>query len=132
MLEATNIIIKFLIPLLFGSLFFFASVVAPTIFKTLEEKNARSFLRGIFPKIYLYSGIFSLIITLALIFINPFLSFIFLIITIGYFYSRQYLMQKINKASDQKKQKEFQRLHKFSVVIFVTQLILMTIVYFLL
>ena len=132
MLEVTNIIIKFLIPLLFGSLFFFASVVAPTIFKTLEEKNARFFLRGIFPKIYLYSSILSLIITLALFFINPFLSLIFLIITIGYFYSRQYLMHKINLASDQKMQKEFQRLHKFSVVIFVTQLILMTIVYFLL
>ncbi len=129
--ELIYIIIKFLVPSLFGSLIFFASVVAPTVFKTLDENNARVFLRSIFPKIYLYSGILSLIITIILFFVNSFLSFIFLIITIGYFYSRQFLMHKINLASDEKKQREFKKLHRFSVVIFVTQLMLMTIVYFL-
>ena len=39
MLELINIIIKFLIPSLFGSLIFFASVVAPTVFKTLDENK---------------------------------------------------------------------------------------------
>ncbi len=129
--EIINIIIKFLIPSLFGGLIFFASVVAPTLFKTLDENNARVFLRSIFPKIYLYSGILSLIITIILFFVNFFLSFIFLIIAIGYFYSRQFLMHKINLASDEKKQSDFKKLHRFSVIIFITQLILMTMVYFL-
>ena len=101
------ILIKFFIPFLLGGLFFFAIIVAPNVFKSLDEKNSRLFLRGIFPKLYFYSGILSLFISLNLFFINNFLSFIFFIITLGYFFSRQYLMIRINKASDQKNQKEF-------------------------
>ena len=123
------ILVKFFIPFLLGSLFFFALFVAPNVFKSLDEKNSRLFLRGIFPKLYLYSGILSLFISLNLFFINNFLSFVFFIITIGYFYSRQYLMIRINKASDQKNQKEFNKLHRFSVLIFITQILLMILIF---
>ena len=123
------ILIKFFIPFLLGGLFFFALLVAPNVFKSLDEKNSRLFLRGIFPKLYLYSGILSLFISLNLFFINNFLSFIFFMITLGYFYSRQYLMIRINKASDQKNQKEFKKLHRFSVLIFITQILLMVLIF---
>ena len=123
------ILIKFFIPFLLGGLFFFAIIVAPNVFKSLDEKNSRLFLRGIFPKLYLYSGILSLFISLNLFFINNFLSFVFFIITLGYFYSRQYLMIRINKASDQKNQKEFKKLHRFSVLIFITQILLMILIF---
>ena len=123
------ILVKFFIPFLLGGLFFFAALVAPNVFKSLDEKNSRLFLRGIFPKLYLYSGILSLFISLNLFFINNFLSFIFFIITLGYFYSRQYLMIRINKASDQKNQKEFKKLHRFSVLIFITQIFLMIVIF---
>ena len=53
-------------------------------------------------------------------------------ITLGYFYSRQFLMIKINEASDQKNQKEFKKLHRFSVLIFVTQILLMIIIFIIL
>ena len=129
MLDYLLILIKFLIPFLLGGLFFFAILVAPNVFKTLDEKNSRLFLRGIFPKLYLYSGILSLFISLNLFFINNFLSFIFFIITLGYFYSKQYLMIRINKASDQKNQKEFKKLHRFSVLIFITQILLMILIF---
>ena len=102
MLDYLFILVKFFIPFLLGGLFFFAALVAPNVFKSLDEKNSRLFLRGIFPKLYLYSGILSLLISLNLFFINNFLSFMFFIITLGYFYSRQYLMIRINKASDHK------------------------------
>ena len=130
--EYLLILTKFLIPFLLGGLIFFSALVAPNVFSSLDEKNARVFLRGIFPKLYLYSGIFSLFISLILFFINSFLSFIFFIITIGYFYSRQFLMIKINEASDQKNQKEFKKLHRFSVLIFVTQILLMIIIFMIL
>ena len=120
---------KFLIPLLLGGLIFFSGLVAPSVFTSLDEKNARIFLRGIFPKLYLFAGIFSLFISLVLFFINNFLSFIFFIITIGYFYSRQFLMIKINEASDQKNQKEFKKLHRFSVLIFIVQILLMFLIF---
>jgi len=123
------ILIKFFIPFLLGGLFFFAIIVAPNVFKSLDEKNSRLFLRGIFPKLYFYSGILSLFISLNLFFINNFLSFIFFIITLGYFFSRQYLMIRINKASDQKNQKEFKKLHRFSVLIFITQILLMILIF---
>ena len=123
---------KFLIPLLLGGLIFFSALVAPNVFTSLDEKNARVFLRGIFPKLYLYAGILSLCISLILFFINNFLSFIYFIITIGYFYSRQFLMIKINEASDQKNQKEFKKLHRFSVLIFIVQILLMLLIYIIL
>jgi hypothetical protein len=123
------ILVKFFIPFLLGGLFFFAALVAPNVFKSLDEKNSRLFLRGIFPKLYLYSGILSLFISLNLFFINNFLSFIFFIITLGYLYSRQYLMIRIDKASDQKNQKEFKKLHRFSVLIFITQILLMILIF---
>ena len=124
--------IKFLIPLLLGGLIFFSALVAPSVFSSLDEKNARVFLRNIFPKLYLFAGIFSLFISLILFFINNFLSFIYFIITIGYFYSRQFLMIKINEASDQKNQKEFKKLHRFSVLIFIVQILLMLLIYIIL
>ena len=123
---------KFLIPLLLGGLIFFSALVAPSVFTSLDEKNARIFLRSIFPKLYLFAGIFSLFISLILFFINNFLSFIYFIITIGYFYSRQFLMIKINEASDQKNQKEFKKLHRFSVLIFIVQILLMLLIYIIL
>ena len=130
--EYLLILIKFLIPFLLGGLIFFSALVAPNVFSSLDEKNARVFLRGIFPKLYLYSGILSLFISLILFFINSFLSFIFFMITFGYFYSRQFLMIKINEASDQKNQMEFKKLHRFSVLIFVTQILLMIIIFMIL
>ena len=129
MAEYLFIIIKFFIPFLLGGLIFFSALVAPSVFQNLDEKNARLFLRGIFPKLYLYSGTLSIIISSILFFINYHLSFIFFIITIGYFYSRQFLMIRINEASDQKNQKEFKKLHRFSVLIFITQIILMILIF---
>ena len=123
--EYLLILIKFLIPFLLGGLIFFSALVAPNVFSSLDEKNARAFLRGIFPKLYLYAGILSLFASLILFFINNFLSFIFFMITLGYFYSRQFLMKKINDASDQKNHLEFKKLHRFSVLIFITQILMM-------
>ena len=127
--EYLLILVKFLIPFLLGSLIFFSALVAPSVFMSLDEKNARLFIRSIFPKLYLYSTILSLLSSICLFFINIFLSFIFLIITLGYLYSRQFLMVKINEASDQKNQKEFEKLHKFSVLIFVIQILLMILIF---
>lgn len=127
--EYLFIFVKFLIPFLLGSLIFFSALVAPSVFKSLDEKNARLFIRSIFPKLYLYSGVLSLSISLTLLFINSFLSFIFFMITLGYFYSRQFLMVKINNASDQKNEKEFKKLHRFSVLIFITQILLMILIF---
>jgi len=119
----------FLIPFLIGSLVFFSAVVAPNTFKNLDEKNARLFIRNLFPKLYSYAAVISLIISITLLGNSHFYSFIFLIITLGYLYSKFFLMIKINNAADKKDTKKFNILHRFSVIIFVLQLILMIAVY---
>ena len=132
-----SILIKdFLIPILIGSKIFFSLIVAPNTFQSLNEQNARKFIRTIFPKLYLWCLAVSLIITFSLLSLNIFHSFVFFLITTGYFYSREFLMIKINKVSDiiKKKdihKKQFSNLHNFSVLIFVTQLIAMIVIFFL-
>ena len=97
-----SIIVKFTIPFLLGGLIFFSLLIAPTVFISLDEKSARKFLRNLFPKIYLFAGMISFFISVFLFLINSFLSFVFIIVTLGYAFSRQFLMPKINEASDKK------------------------------
>ena len=131
-----SILIKdFLIPILIGSKIFFSLIVAPNTFQVLNEQNARKFIRTIFPKLYMWCLIISLLVTFSLLSINLFHAFIFFLVTTGYFYSREFLMVKINKVSDVVKKKEvhkkqFLRLHNLSVLIFITQLIAMIILFF--
>ena len=93
--EYLLILTKFLIPFLLGGLIFFSALVAPNVFSSLDEKNARVFLRGIFPKLYLYSGIFSLFISLIL-----FLSIIFYLL---FFYNNYWLLLFQTILDDQNK-----------------------------
>ena len=132
MTEILNIFVIFLIPFLIGSLVFFSSIVAPNTFMSLDEKNARKFIRTLFPKIYTYACILSLILAIFLLKVEVFYSFIFFVISLGYFYSKFFLMKKINSASDEKDEKKFKTLHNFSVIIFILQIILMSFVYYLL
>ena len=129
MIEILNESSAFLIPFLIGSLVFFSAVVAPNTFKSLDEKNARLFIRNLFPKLYSYAAVLSLVISITLLTNHIFYSFIFFIITLGYLYSKFFLMIKINNAADKKDTKKFNILHRFSVIIFVLQLILMIAVY---
>ena len=130
MTEIFKNIVIFLIPFLVGSLIFFSSVVAPNTFINLDEKNARKFIRSLFPKIYTYGSILSLLIAIFLFKVYVFYSFIFLLFFLGTFIQNFFLMKKINMASDAKDEKKFNVLHRFSVIIFVLQIILMAIVYF--
>ena len=132
MFEFLNDLSIFLIPFLIGSLVFFSSIVAPNTFINLDEKNARKFIRTLFPKIYTYAAILSLLISIFLLKVETFYSFIFFVISLGYIYSKFFLMKKINDASDMKDDNKFKILHRFSVIIFILQLILMGFIYYLL
>ena len=138
MLEYQNLslqIINFLIPFLVGSLIFFSVVVAPNVFISLDQKSARKFIRSIFPKLYLYAFFISTTIALLIIFHEKIYSVIFLIVSFGFLFSKIFLVKWINEVSDIKQKtsqqiKKFKILHSFSVLIFITQIVCMTIVYF--
>ena len=123
--------VSFLLPFLIGSLVFFAALVAPNTFKNLDETNARKFIRSMFPKLYLWGAVLSLLIAILLFSINQFFAFLLLIVFIGFIYSRQFLMKIINESSDKKDSAKFKKLHTFSVIIFFSQLLIMTTISFL-
>ena len=127
-------IINFLIPFLVGSLIFFSTVVAPNVFTSLDQKSARKFIRSIFPKLYLYSFFISITIALLVIYHETIYSLIFLMVSFGFLFSKIFLVKWINDVSDVKQKtsqqiKKFKILHSLSVLIFITQIVIMTIVY---
>ena len=138
MLEYQNLslqIINFLIPFLVGSLIFFSVVVAPNVFISLDQKSARKFIRSMFPKLYLYAFFISITISLLIIYHETLYSVIFLIVSFGFLFSKIFLVKWINDVSDVKQKtsqqiKKFKILHSLSVLIFITQIVCMTIIYF--
>lgn len=97
---------------------FFPVVVATSVFKVLDEKQSSKFLRIFFPKYYLFGFVLSLTGLIIAIFDKNNMSLIvFLLIIIGFLFSRQFLMPLINKAKDNNKEKKFNILHRVSVLI---------------
>ena len=97
---------------------FFPVVVATSVFKVLDEKQSSKFLRIFFPKYYLFGLVLSLTgLIIAIFDKNNMSMIIFLLIIIGFLFSRQFLMPIINKAKDNNNEKKFNILHRFSVLI---------------
>ena len=121
--------------MLLGFMIFFPTVVAPSIFKNLNEKQSSLFLRSFFPKYYLFGIIISLIGIIISYLENDLIiisSFVF--IFLGFLFSRQYLTPLINKAKDEiNKSKnlskvKFEKLHQFSVLINILQIVICIII----
>ncbi len=130
----TLIIINFLIPFLLGSLIFFSVIIAPTTFTSLDQTNARRFIRSVFPKLYLWAHILSLITGVLISFYELIFGFITLLVSLGFLFSRQYLVKWINTVSDIKERnktqkKKFELLHTISVAIFISQIICLAFIY---
>ena len=128
-------IVNFLIPFLVGSLIFFSLVVAPNVFIALDQKSARKFIRSIFPKLYLYAFLISIAIAFLIIYHGTIYSVLFFLVSFGFLFSKIFLVKWINDVSDVKQKtskqiKKFKILHSLSVLIFITQIVCMTIVYF--
>ena len=103
---------------------FFPLVVATSLFKVLDEKQSSNFLRIFFPKYYLFGFVLGLIgLILSLYHENKSSILIFLLIMIGFIFSRQVLMPIINKAKDMNNENKFNKLHKLSVFINFLQII---------
>ena len=108
-----------------GMMIFFSFVVAPVIFKVLDSKNAKKFVRKIFPYYYFVNLIVLLIVIGIFIFISSFILdfYITLFIAILFIFSLFILMPMINKLKDRKKKKKFKYAHGLSVIINFVQMI---------
>ena len=122
MIEQVSI---YLTAMILGIMLFFSFVIAPVVFTTLDEENARKFIRRIFPFYYNVNLGISLIVLLAFLFLSKLgIDFyLILVITILFATSNYLLMPLINKYRDEKHDKKFKYSHFISVVINFVQMI---------
>ncbi len=83
-----------------GAMVFFAAVVAPTVFGTLEPLEAGKIIRRVFPKYYLF-GLICLSIAVLVSLVTPnWVTIAFSVLLAITLYARQILMPKVNSARD--------------------------------
>ncbi len=122
MIEQVSI---YLIAMILGIMLFFSFVIAPVVFTTLDEDNARKFIRRIFPFYYNVNLAISFIVLLLFLFLSKLGVdfYLILIITVLFAISNYLLMPLINKYRDEKQDKKFKYSHFISVVINFVQMI---------
>ena len=121
--------ITVLISIWIGVIVFFSAIIAPTVFKTLDEKSAGVFLRAFFPKYYLFAIVIGLAaLALIMIFdikVSNILYIVIVSMTILSIISR-FMIPMINNAKDmgEKGKQKFNRLHFVSVSLNVITLVI--------
>ena len=115
----------YLTAMILGIMLFFSFVIAPVVFTTLDEDNARKFIRRIFPFYYNVNLTISFIVLLLFLFLSKLGVdfYLILLITILFAISNYLLMPLINKYRDEKQDKKFKYSHFISVVINFVQMI---------
>ena len=116
----------FLISIWVGSIIFFSAIIAPTVFKALDEKNAGIFLRAFFPKYYIFGIILGFIAlisgikAMSLILLSMIVAMILLSII------SRLMIPVINAARDMGVEGEsrFKKLHTLSVFLNILTLII--------
>ena len=126
MIEQVSI---YLTAMVLGIMLFFSFVIAPVVFTTLDEDNARKFIRRIFPFYYNVNLGISLIVLLTFISLSKLGVDFYLILVISLLFaiSNYLLMPLINKFRDQKQEKKFKYSHFISVVINFVQMIFLVV-----
>ena len=129
MIEQVSI---YLTSMILGIMLFFSFVIAPVVFTTLKEDNARKFIRRIFPFYYNVNLGISLIVVLIFIFLSKLgIDFYIILVTAVLFATSNYLlMPLINKYRDEKQDKKFKYSHFLSVLINFVQMICLVFVLF--
>ena len=115
----------YLIAMILGIMLFFSFVIAPVVFTTLDEDNARKFIRKIFPFYYNVNLAISFVILLIFLFLSKLGIDFYLILAITLLFatSNYLLMPLINNYRDEKQDKKFKYSHFISVVINFVQMI---------
>ena len=129
--------ISYLNSILLGAMLFFVIIVSPTVFTALSSDQASKFLRLIFPRLFLFGLVLSLITALGYIVSALYIEmFLALFASILFFLNRNILTPLINYHRDKeiegdiKSKNYFKLLHLLSVSFFVINLFIL--VFFLL
>jgi len=120
--------------MMLGVMLFFSFVVAPLVFRCLEATEAGRLIRAVFPWYYAVLIALSLIAAIILAPARPWLAMVTALVLAGAIFARQWLMPRINAASDASQSGDtgararFGRLHGASVVINGAQMLLVVFV----
>jgi len=114
---------------------FFSAVVSPSVFVSLNSKGSSRFLRTIFPRMFLFGFVISILAFILSILSNSLINSIMLIIIgLSFLINRNYLTPLINKFRDQelegnlKAAKNFKMMHLLSVFLFMINFFLLILV----
>ena len=114
--------------LLIGAMLFFPTVVAPTVFKTLDEAQAGRFLRRLFPGYYLFLIVGSATAAVLAAVTAPGAALLLAAVALSTLWVRQVLTPRINAfrdaeiAGDAAAGQKFKSAHRLSVIINMVQL----------
>ena len=119
----------YLTVMILSIMLFFSFIIAPVVFTTLDEDNARKFIRRIFPFYYNVNLGLSFIVLLTFIFLSKLGTDFYLILAICALFatSNYLLMPLINKYRDEKQDKKFKYSHFLSVAINFVQMIFLVL-----
>ena len=108
-----------------GTIIFFSAVVAPTVFKSLDEREAGVFLRAFFPKYYIFGIVLGVISIIYLLFspVHRHLLYSIIAMTVLTILGRMSI-PIINKARDTNNEQAFKRYHFISVMMNVITLVI--------
>ena len=122
----------YLTSIILGIMLFFSFVVAPVVFTTLDEENARKFIRRIFPYYYNVNLGISLLVLLILLFTRNFeiKFYLILVVAILFAISNYLLMPMINKFRDENQDKKFKYSHLISVIFNFIQILILVVILF--
>ena len=114
-----------------GFMMLFLTVIAPSVFAALDESNAGKLLRKLFPRMFIYGLVLTL---LASVFAYQAgrgdLAILTMVSTFGFGFNAFYLTPLINEKRDELLQEpdasngSFDLLHRLSVSIFMVQIII--------
>ena len=111
-----------------GFMLMFSVVVAPAVFKVLSQKAAASYLRVLFPRLFIFGFVTSSIATIfSLLDSGLLVAVVSATIALGFLLNALILTPKINQFRDRASagevaaEKAFARLHLLSVTIFGSQ-----------
>ena len=122
--------LNFLLAVLAGSMIFFMAVVSPSVFATLSTNASSKLLRTIFPRMFLF-GLIITILSLVLCYISSNISnsILLIIVAMSFIINRNYLTPKINdfrdkeQEGDKKASSSFKYMHLLSVLLFILNFI---------
>jgi len=120
----------YLTSMILAIMLFFSFVIAPVVFTTLNEENARKLIRRIFPFYYNVNLALSLIILIIFLYLSKLGMDFFLILSISILFATSsfLLMPLINKYRDEKQDRKFKHFHFISVVINFVQMLFLLVI----